>query len=230
MPRKRQEAIFIGAASAEVLKAAAPEDRAYLTLAILEWAQSGIEPEIPAQYKLAWAAIRYESVQIAENRKADAENGRRGGNARVANQAQAKASQGKPKQAKESQGNQEEKRREENIPTSDDARAREGGRDGVSVGSSGRRSSVEISQDFPSVPPDDPVDEAMEACLTDKPSDRRCFGRLLQRLGPQEFLDVVRTVAAEFGAGEVPANRAATMNSRLQARLTVVSGIGGVAK
>ena len=223
MTRKRQEAIFIGATSAEVLRAADSADRACLILAILDWAQSGTEPEMPPSLRLAWAAIRYESVQIAEIRKEEREYWRdkKGKVGKTGKELESLENVGKVGNGeKVLESDQEEKRREKkrNIPMSDESRACAREETPASVSSS--ESSVDILQFLASGQPwdGDPVEAAL--LLTGETSGlaRGSFGKMLRAIGRKEFLDVLHWFAADIASGEAVRNRGAALTDNLKAR------------
>lgn len=222
MSRSKKKIIFIGEVTAEILKAS-PEDAAgALMVAIINWAQSGSEPEVPEQYRAEWAAIRYESIKICEARKVDVANGKKAIGTPKATQRTPKATQSNPIATPWAPNGHQDIDEDEDIDeinpdVPDVARARAT----QAIGSSIHRSSVEFSSLVSSFS-SDPVDDAMIVCKTAKKDDRRCFGKFLKDLGQKEFTDVVRMLQSEINAGEIPDNRAACLVAKLKDRATVL--------
>lgn len=227
MPRAKIETAFLGSYTVAALDAAPDAEAAWLVHALCAWIlRDELPTEIPPAYASAWAVIRSESETIHERMKESADA--RTEAARIAAEARwsANASERIRKNANAS----------ERIPTECAAmleREKEMKKEKGSIlrtesEVAGKPASASASAsvftdldslDWFTLPERALVDRAL--ALIGEEGNARMAGRLRKArriLGLPAFREVLATFDSELRAGEVPANKGATLNARLSAR------------
>lgn len=212
--------VYIGRTSASMLDAEPPDIVGVLVKAILAWALRDELPQnLPAELRGRWAVIEDESVTMHDLRDKRSEAGRRGGEANrkqtEANAKQPEANGSKAEQAP-SKPNQKEKEKEteKEIFSEPNPKAR-----ATSVSDSASVFTDLDSLDWFTLPERALVDRAL--ALIGEEGNARMAGRLRKArriLGLPAFRELLATFDSELRAGEVPANKGATLNARLSAR------------
>lgn len=112
MPRAKMETAFIGRYTLAALDAAPDAAFLWLGRALFAWIlRDELPSEIPPEHLAAWTMIREESQTIHEARKADIENGKKGGRPK-GNPWKPMETNGNPTEPKETQGAETETKRE----------------------------------------------------------------------------------------------------------------------
>ena len=214
--------VYIGRTSARMLDAEPPQIVGVLVKAILAWALRDELPQnLPDELRGRWAVIEDESVTMHDLRDKRSEAGRRGGEANRkqtgANAKQTEANGSKAEQTP-SKPNQKEKEKEtekENIIRTESEVAGKP----ASVSASASVLTDLDSFDWFTLPERALVERAL--ALIGEEGNARMAGRLRKAkrlLGLPAFREVLATFDAELRAGEVPANKGATLNAKLSAR------------
>ena len=219
MPRAKQKTAFLGEQTVRILLGVPLSQAGWLIHALCDWIENDREPtreETPDDCVGAWIAIHDESVRIHESRKqqadagragADKTNGERAANARRTNGE--RAANGR----QEIEGD-EEKEKEPILRTETEVAGKP-----ASVSDSASVFTDLDSFDFFTLNDRDLVARALE--MVGESGNARMAGRLRKAkrlLGLPAFREVLATFDAELRAGEVPANKGATLNARLSAR------------
>lgn len=227
MPRAKIETAFLGSYTVAALDAAPDAEAAWLVHALCAWIlRDELPTEIPPSYASAWAVIRSESETIHERMKESADA--RTEAARIAAEARwnANASERIRKNANAS----------ERIPTECAAmleREREMKKEKDSIlrtesevagKPASASASASVFTDLDSLDWFTRTDrELVDAALAmvGEEGNARMAGRLRKArriLGLPAFREILATFDSELRAGEVPANKGATLNARLSAR------------
>lgn len=212
--------VYIGRTSARMLDAEPPDIVGVLVKAILAWALRDELPQnLPDELRGRWAVIEDESITMHDLRDKRSEAGRRGGEAnRKQTEATAKQNEANGSKADQtpSKPNQKEKEKETEkeiySETNPNARA-------TSASASASVFTDLDSLDWFTLPERALVERAL--ALIGEEGNARMAGRLRKArriLGLPAFREVLATFDSELRAGEVPANKGATLNARLSAR------------
>jgi hypothetical protein len=220
MPRPKQKTAFLGEQTVRILLGVPLLQAGWLIHALCDWIENDREPareETPDDCIGSWIAIHDESVRIHESRKVLRDNGLLGGRP--------------PKETKgEPNGNQTETKREANgnqdIEGEEDEEKEPILRTESEVAGKPASASASVSVftdldslDWFTLPERALVDRAL--ALIGEEGNARMAGRLRKArriLGLPAFREVLATFDSELRAGEVPANKGATLNARLSAR------------
>jgi hypothetical protein len=203
-----------------MLDAEPPDIVGVLVKAILAWALRDELPQnLPDELRGRWAVIEDESITMHDLRDKRSEAGRRGGEAnRKQTEATAKQNEANGSKAEQtpSKPNQKEKEKEteKEIYSEPNPNAR-----ATSVSDSASVFTDLDSLDWFTLPERALVDRAL--ALIGEEGNARMAGRLRKArriLGLPAFREVLATFDSELRAGEVPANKGATLNARLSAR------------
>lgn len=219
MPRAKQKTAFLGEQTVRILLGVPLSQAGWLIHALCDWIENDREPtrdETPDDCVGAWIAIHDESVRIHESRKqqadagragADKTNGERAANARRTNGERAANAR------QEIEGDEDEDR-EPILRTESEVEGKP-----ASVSASASVFTDLDSLDWFTLPERALVDRAL--ALIGEEGNARMAGRLRKArriLGLPAFRELLATFDAELRAGEVPANKGATLNARLSAR------------
>lgn len=212
--------VYIGRTSARMLDAEPPDIVGVLVKAILAWALRDELPQnLPDELRGRWAVIEDESITMHDLRDKRSEAGRRGGEAnRKQTEANAKQTEANGSKAEQtpSKPNQKEKEKEteKEIFSETNPNAR------VTSASASASVFTDLdSLDWFTLPERALVERAL--ALIGEEGNARMAGRLRKSrriLGLPAFREVLATFDSELRAGEVPANKGATLNARLSAR------------
>lgn len=212
--------VYIGRTSARMLDAEPPDVVGVLVKAILAWALRDELPQnLPDELRGRWAVIEDESITMHDLRDKRIEAGRRGGEAnRKQTEANAKQTEANGSKAEQtpSKPNQKEKEKEteKEIFSEPNPKAR-----ATSVSDSASVFTDLDSLDWFTIPERALVERAL--ALIGEEGNARMAGRLRKArriLGLPAFRELLATFDSELRAGEVPANKGATLNARLSAR------------
>ena len=227
MPRAKIETAFLGSYTVAALDAAPDAEAAWLVHALCAWIlRDELPTEIPPSYASAWAVIRSESETIHERMKESADA--RTEAARIAAEARwnANASERIRKNANASERIPTEcaamLEREKEMKKEKDSILRTESEVAGKPASASASASVFTdldSFDWYTLPERALVERAL--ALIGEEGNARMAGRLRKArriLGLPAFREVLATFDAELRAGEVPANKGATLNARLSAR------------
>ena len=227
MPRAKIETAFLGSYTVAALDAAPDAEAAWLVHALCAWIlRDELPTEIPPSYASAWAVIRSESETIHERMKESADA--RTEAARIAAEARwnANASERIRKNANASERIPTEcaamLEREKEMKKEKDSILRTESEVAGKPASASASASVFTdldSLDWFTLPERALVDRAL--ALIGEEGNARMAGRLRKArriLGLPAFREVLATFDSELRAGEVPANKGATLNARLSAR------------
>ena len=227
MPRAKIETAFLGSYTVAALDAAPDAEAAWLVHALCAWIlRDELPTEIPPSYASAWAVIRSESETIHERMKESADA--RTEAARIAAEARwnANASERIRKNANASERIPTEcaamPEREKEMKKEKDSILRTESEVAGKPASASASASVFTdldSFDWFTLPERALVERAL--ALIGEEGNARMAGRLRKArrlLGAQAFREVLATFDSELRAGEVPANKGATLNARLSAR------------
>ena len=226
MSRLKIQTAYLGAFTVAALDAAPDAEAAWLVHALCAWIlRDELPSEIPPAFASAWAVIRSESEAIHAAKAQDAENGKGGGRP----PKKPKETQTEPKETQtgetETQHAKTETKREKEKETkiekdsiirteSENAR-----KVSASVSDSASVFTDLDSFDFFTLNDRELVARALE--MVGESGNARMAGRLRKArrlLGLPAFREVLATFDSELRAGEVPANKGATLNARLTAR------------
>lgn len=218
MPRAKQKTAFLGEQTVRILLGVPLSQAGWLIHALCDWIENDREPtseETPDDCVGAWIAIHDESVRIHESRKVLRDNGLLGGRPPKETKGEPKGNQSETKA--EPNGNQdiegdEEKEGDIIRNESEEKRA-------TSVSASASVFTDLDSFDWYTLPERALVERAL--ALIGEEGNARMAGRLRKArriLGLPAFREVLATFDSELRAGEVPANKGATLNARLSAR------------
>ena len=226
MPRAKIETAFLGSYTVAALDAAPDEEAAWLVHALCAWIlRDELPTEIPTAYASAWAVIRSESETIHERMKESADA--RTEAARVA--AEARWNANAPERIRKN-ANASERiptecaamlEREKEMKTEKEPILRtesEVAGKPASVSDSASVFADLDSFDWFTLPERALVERAL--ALIGEEGNARMAGRLRKArriLGLPAFRELLATFDAELRAGEVPANKGATLNARLSA-------------
>ena len=227
MPRAKIETAFLGSYTVAALDAAPDAEAAWLVHALCAWIlRDELPTEIPPSYASAWAVIRSESETIHERMKESADA--RTEAARIAAEARwnANASERIRKNANASERIPTEcaamLEREKEMKKEKDSILRTESEVAGKPASASASASVFTdldSFDWFTLPERALVDRAL--ALIGEEGNARMAGRLRKArriLGLPAFREVLATFDSELRAGEVPANKGATLNAKLSAR------------
>ena len=227
MPRAKIETAFLGSYTVAALDAAPDAEAAWLVHALCAWIlRDELPTEIPPSYASAWAVIRSESETIHERMKESADA--RTEAARIAAEARwnANASERIRKNANASERIPTEcaamLEREKEMKKEKDSILRTESEVAGKPASASASASVFTdldSFDWYTLPERALVERAL--ALIGEEGNARMAGRLRKArriLGLPAFREVLATFDSELRAGEVPANKGATLNARLSAR------------
>ena len=215
MPRAKQKTAFLGEQTVRILLGVPLSQAGWLIHALCDWIENDREPtrdETPDDCVGAWIAIHDESVRIHESRKQQADAGQAGGKR---TQANAKRTESE----REANGNQEKEGDEDEdkepiLRTESEVAGKP-----ASASASASVFTDLDSFDWFTLPERALVDRAL--ALIGEEGNARMAGRLRKArriLGLPAFREVLATFDSELRAGEVPANKGATLNARLSAR------------
>lgn len=219
MPRAKQKTAFLGEQTVRILLGVPLSQAGWLIHALCDWIENDREPtrdETPDDCVGAWIAIHDESVRIHESRKqqadagragADKTNGERAANARRTNGERAANAR------QEIEGDEDEDR-EPILRTESEVAGKP-----ASASASASVFTDLDSFDWFTLPERALVERAL--ALIGEEGNARMAGRLRKArriLGLPAFREVLATFDSELRAGEVPANKGATLNARLSAR------------
>lgn len=227
MPRAKIETAFLGSYTVAALDAAPDAEAAWLVHALCAWIlRDELPTEIPPSYASAWAVIRSESETIHERMKESADA--RTEAARIAAEARwnANASERIRKNANASERiptecaamlerEKEMKKEKEPILRTESEVA---GKPASASASASVFTDLD-SFDWYTLPERALVERAL--ALIGEEGNARMAGRLRKArriLGLPAFRELLATFDSELRAGEVPANKGATLNARLSAR------------
>lgn len=228
MPRAKIETAFLGSYTVAALDAAPDAEAAWLVHALCAWIlRDELPKEIPPTYASAWAVIRSESETIHERMKESADA--RTEAAKIAAEARwnANASERIRKNANASERIQTqcvampEREKEKEIEKDSILRNESEETRATSVSASDSVSEkIDLdSFDWFTLSDRDLVARAL--AMVGEEGNARMAGRLRKArrlLGLPAFREVLATFDAELRAGEVPANKGATLNAKLSAR------------
>lgn len=227
MPRAKIETAFLGSYTVAALDAAPDAEAAWLVHALCAWIlRDELPTEIPPSYASAWAVIRSESETIHERMKESADA--RTEAARIAAEARwnANASERIRKNANASERIPTEcaamLEREKEMKKEKDSILRTESEVAGKPASASASASVFTdldSFDWYTRNDRELVDAAL--ALIGEEGNARMAGRLRKArriLGLPAFRELLATFDSELRAGEVPANKGATLNARLSAR------------
>lgn len=231
MPRAKIETAFLGSYTVAALDAAPDAEAAWLVHALCAWIlRDELPTEIPPSYASAWAVIRSESETIHERMKESADA--RTEAARIAAEARwnANASERIRKNANASERIPTEcaamLEREKEMKKEKDSILRTESEVAGKPASASASASVFTdldSFDWYTLPERALVERAL--ALIGEEGNARMAGRLRKArriLGLPAFREVLATFDSELRAGEVPANKGATLNARLSAREALI--------
>ena len=227
MPRAKIETAFLGSYTVAALDAAPDAEAAWLVHALCAWIlRDELPADIPPAYASAWAVIRSESETIHERMKESADA--RTEAARIAAEARwnANASERIRKNANASERIPTEcaamLEREKEMKKEKDSILRTESEVAGKPASASASASVFTdldSLDWFTLPERALVDRAL--AIIGEEGNARMAGRLRKArriLGLPAFRELLATFESELRAGEVPANKGATLNARLSAR------------
>ena len=226
MPRAKIETAFLGSYTVAALDAAPDAEAAWLVHALCAWIlRDELPTEIPPSYASAWAVIRSESETIHERMKESADarteaariaaEARWNANASERIQKNANAYERIPTECAAMLEREKEMKKEKDSilrTESEEKRA-------TSASASASVFTDLDSFDWFTLPERALVDRAL--ALIGEEGNARMAGRLRKArriLGLPAFREVLATFDSELRAGEVPANKGATLNARLSAR------------
>ena len=219
MPRAKQKTAFLGEQTVRILLGVPLSQAGWLIHALCDWIENDREPtrdETPDDCVGSWIAIHDESVRIHESRKqqadagragADKTNGERAANARRTNGERAANAR------QEIEGDEDEDK-EPILRTESEVAGKP-----ASVSDSVSGFTDLDSFDWFTLPERALVERAL--ALIGEEGNARMAGRLRKArriLGLPAFRELLATFDSELRAGEVPANKGATLNARLSAR------------
>lgn len=219
MPRAKQKTAFLGEQTVRILLGVPLSQAGWLIHALCDWIENDREPtrdETPDDCVGSWIAIHDESVRIHESRKVLRDNGLLGGRPPKETKGEPKGNQKETK--REANGNQDiegdEDEDKEKIYSEPNPNAR-----ATSVSDSASVFTDLDSFDWYTLPERALVERAL--ALIGEEGNARMAGRLRKArriLGLPAFRELLATFDSELRAGEVPANKGATLNARLTAR------------
>ena len=219
MPRAKQKTAFLGEQTVRILLGVPLSQAGWLIHALCDWIENDREPtrdETPDDCVGAWIAIHDESVRIHESRKVLRDNGLLGGRPPKGTKGEPKGNQSETKV--EPNGNQDiegdEDEEKEKVYSEPNPKAR-----ATSVSDSASVFTDLDSFDWFTLPERALVERAL--ALIGEEGNARMAGRLRKArriLGLPAFRELLATFDSELRAGEVPANKGATLNARLSAR------------
>ena len=217
--------VYIGRTSARMLDAEPPDIVGVLVKAILAWALRDELPQnLPEELRGRWAVIEDESITMHDLRDKRIEAGRRGGEAnRKQTEATAKQNEANGSKAEQtpSKPNQKEKEKETEKEIFSETNPKTRATSVSDSDSVSEKTSLSFldTMDWFTIPERALVDRAL--ALIGEEGNARMAGRLRKArriLGLPAFREVLATFDSELRAGEVPANKGATLNARLSAR------------
>lgn len=219
MPRAKQKTAFLGEQTVRILLGVPLSQAGWLIHALCDWIENDREPtrdETPDDCVGAWIAIHDESVRIHESRKVLRDNGLLGGRPPKETKGKPKGNQSETKV--EPNGNQDiegdEDEEKEKVYSEPNPKAR-----ATSASASASVFTDLDSFDWYTLPERALVERAL--ALIGEEGNARMAGRLRKArriLGLPAFRELLATFDSELRAGEVPANKGATLNARLSAR------------
>lgn len=219
MPRAKQKTAFLGEQTVRILLGVPLSQAGWLIHALCDWIENDREPtrdETPDDCVGAWIAIHDESVRIHESRKQQAGAGRAGADKtngeRAANERRTRGE--RAANARQEIEGDEEKDKEPILRTESEVAGKP-----ASVSASASVFTDLDSLDWFTLPERALVDRAL--ALIGEEGNARMAGRLRKArriLGLPAFRELLATFDSELRAGEVPANKGATLNARLSAR------------
>jgi len=219
MPRAKQKTAFLGEQTVRILLGVPLSQAGWLIHALCDWIENDREPtrdETPDDCVGAWIAIHDESVRIHESRKQQADAGRAGADKtngeRAANERRTRGE--RAANARQEIEGDEEKDKEPILRTESEVAGKP-----ASASDSASVFTDLDSFDWFTLPERALVDRAL--ALIGEEGNARMAGRLRKArriLGLPAFREVLATFDSELRAGEVPANKGATLNARLSAR------------
>lgn len=220
MPRAKQKTAFLGEQTVRILLGVPLSQAGWLIHALCDWIENDREPtrdETPDDCVGAWIAIHDESVRIHESRKVLRDNGLLGGRPPKETKGEPKGNQSETKV--EPKGNQdiegdEDEDKEPILRTESEVAGKP-----ASASASASVFTDLDSFDWFTIPERALVDRAL--ALIGEEGNARMAGRLRKArriLGLPAFRELLATFDSELRAGEVPANKGATLNARLSAR------------
>ena len=217
MPRAKQKTAFLGEQTVRILLGVPLSQAGWLIHALCDWIENDREPtreETPDDCVGAWIAIHDESVRIHESRKVLRDNGLLGGRPPKETKGEPKGNQsetkGDPNGNQDIEGDEDEEKEKIYSEPNPNARA-------TSVSDSVFTDLD--SFDWFTLPERSLVERAL--ALIGEEGNARMAGRLRKArriLGLPAFRELLATFDSELRAGEVPANKGATLNARLSAR------------
>ena len=217
MPRAKLETAFIGRYTLAALDAAPDAAFLWLGRALFAWIlRDELPQEVPPEHVAAWTMIREESANIHDARKQFADAGRKGGeaNASERKRKEANASEGKRTETKKEKEMKKEMEKEPILRTESERAGKP-----ASASASASVFTDLDSLDWFTIPERALVDRAL--ALIGEEGNARMAGRLRKArriLGLPALRELLATFDSELRAGEVPANKGATLNARLSAR------------
>jgi hypothetical protein len=221
MSRLKIQTAYLGAFTVAALDAAPDTEAAWLVHALCAWIlRDELPAEIPPSCASAWAVIRSESEAIHAAKKQDAENGKGGG--RPPKKPKETQTEPKKTQTAKTEPNRNQEREEEEEKEVDlirnESETERAGKPASASASASVFTDLD-SLDWFTLPERALVDRAL--ALIGEEGNARMAGRLRKArriLGLPAFREVLATFDSELRAGEVPANKGATLNARLSAR------------
>ena len=221
MPRPKQKTAFMGEQTVRILLGVPLMQAGWLIHALCDWIENDREPareETPDDCIGSWIAIHDESVRIHESRKVLRDNGLLGG--RPPKETKWKPNGNQTETKREANGNQdreEEKEKERDI-LRNESESEVAGKPASASASASVFTDLD-SLDWFTLPERALVDRAL--ALIGEEGNARMAGRLRKArriLGLPAFRELLATFDSELRAGEVPANKGATLNARLSAK------------
>lgn len=218
MPRAKLETAFIGRYTLAALDAAPDAAFLWLGRALFAWIlRDELPKEVPPEHVAAWTMIREESAHVHDARKTDIANGAKGGRP-------PKETQGNPRKPKETQGTETETKKEKEMEKEKEKDSILRTESEVAGKPASASDSASVFTDLDSLDWFTRTDrELVDAALAmvGEEGNARMAGRLRKArriLGLPAFRELLATFDSELRAGEVPANKGATLNARLSAR------------
>jgi hypothetical protein len=221
MPRPKQKTALLGEQTVRILLGVPLMQAGWLIHALCDWIENDREPareETPDDCIGSWIAIHDESVRIHESRKVLRDNGLLGG--RPPKETKGKPNGNQTETKREANGNQdreEEKEKERDI-LRNESESEVAGKPASASASASVFTDLD-SLDWFTLPERALVDRAL--ALIGEEGNARMAGRLRKArriLGLPAFRELLATFDSELRAGEVPANKGATLNARLSAK------------
>jgi hypothetical protein len=219
MPRAKQKTAFLGEQTVRILLGVPLSQAGWLIHALCDWIENDREPtrdETPDDCVGSWIAIHDESVRIHESRKQQADAGRAGADKtngeRAANERRTRGE--RAANARQEIEGDEDEDKEPILRTESEVAGKP-----ASASASASVFTDLDSLDWFTLPERALVDRAL--ALIGEEGNARMAGRLRKArriLGLPAFREVLATFDSELRAGEVPANKGATLNARLSAR------------